>query len=108
MLAVDVRPRAARTSKASNEAESLVAWSCRWLRHRQLHEEAGPALPVGGDPDPPVHAVHELAADVEPEPRSADAAREVRVEPEELLEDPAVLGRRDAEPLVLDPETDAV
>src|SRR5213078_1894289 len=38
------------------------------------------------DPDAPAHTLDELAADVEPEPRAADAARHVRIEPIELLE----------------------
>ena len=62
---------------------------------------------VGDDPDPPRHPRHELAGDVEAEAGAADAAREVRVEPEELLEDPILLCGRDAEPLVADPEPDA-
>jgi len=44
--------------------------------------------------------VDELAADVEAEAGAADAARHVRVEAVELLEDPALLGERDAEPLI--------
>src|SRR5207302_9872305 len=57
---------------------------------------------VALDPDAAVEAAHELAADVEAEAGAADAARHVRVEPVELLEDPPALGRRDAEALVRD------
>ncbi len=54
------------------------------------------------DPDPPVDAPHELAADVEAEPRAADAAGHVGVETIELLEDSLLLGDRDAETGVAD------
>ena len=52
-------------------------------------------------PDAAVHAPHELAADVEAEPGAADAAVHIRVEAIELVEDPALLGDRDAKPLVV-------
>src|SRR4051812_27349232 len=48
------------------------------------------------DADRPVHAGHELAADVEAEACAADAAAHVRVEADELLEDPLLLALRDA------------
>ena len=44
----------------------------------------------------------ELAADVEAEAGAADAAGQVGVEPEELLEDPGLLGGWDAEATVAD------
>src|SRR3954467_5450898 len=72
----------------------------------QLDRERRAATPVGGNPDPAVHAIHELAADVETETGAADAARQVRVEPEELLEDPRLLCLRDPEALVFDSEPD--
>src|SRR4051794_5808569 len=43
------------------------------------------------DGDRPVHAGQELAADIEPEARAADAAPHVRVEADELLEDALLL-----------------
>src|SRR4029077_5318535 len=61
---------------------------------------------LGAHPDAAVHLLHELSADVQPEPRPADAAREVRVDPVELLEDPLELAGRDAEALVLHLEAD--
>src|SRR5207237_6180 len=67
---------------------------------RRLDHESRALRVVRLRPDPAVEAAHELAADVEPEPGPADAAGHVRVEPEELLEDAAPLGRRDAETLV--------
>src|ERR1700675_3021569 len=73
---------------------------------RQLDGERRAASPVRGDPDTAVHAVHELAADVEAEAGAADAAGQVRVEPEELLEDSRLLCLRDAETLVFDLEAD--
>ena len=75
--------------------------------HGELDGERRARALVGLDPDAAVHAAHQLAADVEAEPGAADAAGEVRVEAEELLEDAAVLGGRDAEPLVADEEADA-
>src|SRR5207245_6725605 len=63
--------------------------------HRQLDVEGRAAAETGRvDPDPAVHAVHELAADVEAEAGPADAAGHVRVEPVELLEDPPLLRGR--------------
>ena len=104
------RTRSARTSPTSRPSRTArVSCSC-CLRSlacdRQLDRERRAAPPVGGDPDPAVHAVHELAADVEAEAGAADAAGQVRVEPEELLEDSRLLGRRDAETLVFDAEAD--
>src|SRR6185437_1002345 len=43
---------------------------------RQLEEERRAAASVRDDPDAAVHARHELAGDVEPEARAADAPRE--------------------------------
>ena len=74
---------------------------------RQLEREGRAARPAPTRPDPAAHAADDLAADVEAEAGAADAAREVRVEAEELLEDPLVLGGRDAEPAVADGEADA-
>src|SRR5262245_11435375 len=74
---------------------------------RQLEEERRAAAAVGDDPDATVHPRHERAGDVEAESRAADPPGQVRVEAEELLEDPVLLGGRDAEPLVIDTEPDA-
>ena len=76
--------------------------------NRELDRGSRATTAVRGDPDAAVHAMHELAADVEAEACSADAAGQVRVEAEELLEDPRLLGRRDAEALVDDAEPDVV
>src|SRR5919198_4140169 len=74
---------------------------------RELEEE-GRALAFGGrDPDAHVHPLHELAADVEPEPGASYPAGQVRVESVELLEDPPLLVERDADPLVTYGEADA-
>lgn len=74
---------------------------------RQLQEERGAGAAVGVDPDAAVHPRHELPRDVEAEARPAHPARQVRVEAEELLEDPVLLCGRNAEPLVGDAEPDA-
>src|SRR4029079_11582894 len=88
---------------------------CPWARassspsgERQLDRERGGSPTVGDDPDPAVHALDELAADVEAEAGAPDAAREVGVEPEELLEDARLLPGRDPEALVLDADPGAV
>src|SRR4029079_1678484 len=64
---------------------------------RQLERECRAAPRVGLDADAAAYAAHDLARDVEPEAGAADTAREVRVEAEELLEDPLVLRRGDAD-----------
>ena len=56
------------------------------------------------DPDPATHPLEELTADVQAKAGAADPTGEVRVKAIELLEDPHVLGPRDAEALVLDGE----
>src|SRR5258707_13365410 len=97
-----------RDLRAGRGSSSSFVWSCRGLRRRQLHVELRAATAVGLDPDPAVHPVHELAADVEAEARAADAERQVRVEPEELLEDPVPLAGGHAEAFVRDAEADRV
>src|SRR5581483_3540637 len=74
---------------------------------RELQQERRSRAAVRIDPDSSVHARHELAGDVEPEPGAADAAGQVRVEAKELLEDPVLLGGRDAEALIGHAEPDA-
>ena len=69
------------------------------------NENVEPRPAIGLDPDPAAHPAHDLAADVEAEARAADAAREIRVEAIELLEDPLVLGGRDSESPVADGES---
>src|SRR5919204_6506712 len=66
-------------------------------------------MPIGGfDPDLPVHAADELAADVQPEPGASDATGELGIEAEELLEDPLPVAWWDSDPLVRDPELNAI
>src|SRR3954468_3677031 len=77
------------------------------LGDRQFQEERGAVAAVGDDPDAAVHPRDQLAGDVEAQPGSSDSAREVGVEPEELLEDTVLLGGRDAQPLVAEAESDA-
>src|SRR5207253_8404104 len=72
------------------------------VRDRELEHERRSLARVGVDPDPAPHRADELAADVEPEATSPDAAPMVRIEAIELLEDPLLLAERDAEPLVAD------
>src|SRR3954468_12815794 len=78
-----------------------------FLGDRQFQEERRAVAAVGDDPDAAVHPRDQLAGDVEAPPRSPDSPREVGGEPEELLEDPVLLGGRDAQPLVADAESDA-
>src|SRR5438876_5646017 len=73
----------------------------RALGGRDLdHEGRARAVAVVLDPDAPIDAAHELAADVEPEAGTADPAGHLRVETVELLEDEPPLRWRDAEPAV--------
>src|SRR5204863_618895 len=73
---------------------------------RQLDPELRAAPRRRLDGDPAVHSLDELAAHVEAEPAAADALRLLRIEPVELLEDPVVLLRRDADALVRDRDRD--
>src|SRR5262249_42810579 len=74
------------------------------LGQRQLEGERCALVRIGLDPDPAVHRLNELPADVEPQTASSDAAPMVRIESIELLEDPLLLAERDAQPLVADGE----
>src|SRR6266540_2268810 len=76
--------------------------------NREVEPERRAAAEVRGDLDLTAHSSHELAADVEAEAGAADAARQIRIEPVELLEDPLVLVDGDPEPFVLDREADPV
>src|SRR5207248_2402598 len=72
--------------------------------NRQLQQE-GRSLPLARlDPDVSAHSVHELAADVQTQPGPAHPTRHLRIESIELLEDPGLLVRRDADAFVLDEE----
>src|SRR6266550_5308995 len=71
---------------------------------RNLHVEDGALRAVRLDPDSPMHAPDELARDVEAQTGASDPPGHVRVEPVELLEDPALLRGWDAEPLIGDGE----
>src|SRR5215212_9161586 len=75
---------------------------------RDLDIEDRALAVVGLDPDPPVHAPDELPRDVQAQAGATDASGHVRIEPVELLEDPAVLDRRDPEAGVRHGETDDV
>src|ERR671915_1780104 len=72
---------------------------------RQLEEERRAASLALLDPDAAAHPADELAADVQAQPRAADAAEHLRVEAVELLEDARQLLGRDAEALVQHAET---
>src|SRR5215210_6757960 len=86
-----------RTAHERNQnpgSEPLLAdASTRVLWSGQLDEERRAAARRRIDPDAPVHAPDELAADVETEAGPADAPGEARVEPVELLEDALVVAR---------------
>src|SRR5439155_21545936 len=68
----------------------------------QRDREARALTGLGVDLEAAVHALDELAADVEPQAAAAHAAGLLRVEAVELLEDPLALGARDPQPLVRD------
>ena len=70
----------------------------------ELERERRATARLGLDAHAPTHPAHDLAGDVEAEPRTAHPAGEVRVDAEELLEDPLVLGGRDSEPAIADGE----
>ena len=90
-----------KNGRPSGRPCSLV----RPLGGRQFDDEGRAAAEARGlDPDAAVHPTNELATDVEAEPGAADSAGHVRIEPVELLEDAALLGRRDAEAFVGDHE----
>src|SRR6476661_9535805 len=72
----------------------------RPLSRGQIHDESGTLAGLRADREGAAHPHDELARDEEPEPATADAAREGRVEPVELLEDPLLLALRDSESLV--------
>src|SRR4051794_6981843 len=82
-----------------------IAMSRTLLACGKLDRERRPAG-AGLDGDRPVHAGHELAADVEAEPRAAHAAAHVRVEADELLEDALLLAAGDPGPAIADGERD--
>ena len=92
------------TGPAASPAPLAAALAC--AAARELDEEGRALAELRLDPDLPVHPAHELAADVEAEAGAADAAGHVGIEAVELLEDPPVLGRGDAEPGVGDREAD--
>src|SRR6476469_7699771 len=74
------------------------------VRDGELERERRSLARVGADPDPAAHRADELAADVETEAASPDAAPVVRIEAIELFEAPLLLAERDAKPLVADGE----
>src|SRR5204863_5309934 len=76
------------------------------LLPRDLDVEGRAGLALRLDPDTAVDPADELPADVEAETGAADAAGHVGVEAVELLEDPALLGRRDAQAVIGDGEAD--
>src|SRR5207249_2621936 len=72
--------------------------------HRQVDPKSAPLALARLDADAAFHPPDELSRDVETQPGPADAARELRIEAIELLEDPPVLRHGDTEPLVADGE----
>ena len=78
----------------------------RWpARMAQPHERAAPGSP---DRDLAVLGPGQLAHDVEPEADAAEPAAVAGLALDEPLEDPLPVGRRDADPLVLDRDLDLV
>src|SRR5665811_759576 len=80
-----------RRARGSLAAHAAVGAGCRGLLLRDLDEERRAVAAFRLHPDAPVHAAHELPADVEAEARAADAPGHVGIEAVELLEDPALL-----------------
>ena len=62
------------------------------LRERKVDVERRACSLARSQPDPALHAAHELPRDVEAQAAPADAAAEVRVDAVELAEDPLLLG----------------
>src|SRR5437868_7469701 len=114
------RVHAASCSARACAAHSTRSPGLRWLRSalvsrpsgadhpRQRHRERRAGPPAGAHGEHPAHLLDDLARDVQAEPGAADAAGHLGVEPIELLEDPCLLGGRDAEALVLDVDAHAV
>src|SRR5215216_1411206 len=75
-------------------------------RARKLEVERGALAFLGLEPDAPTHPLDQLAADIEPEPGSADALRHVRIQAVELLEDPGLVVVGNPHSFVDDPEHD--
>src|SRR3954467_3551653 len=100
-----MRTRAAASWATRRRSRAARASRCRY---RQLEAEARALALIRLDPDRPVHPPYELAGDVEAEPGAAPAAGQVRVDAVELVEDPALLARRDAETGVGNAEVDRV
>src|ERR671922_631414 len=73
-------------------------------RQRQVEQERRPLALLRRDRHAALHPTRQLSADVEPEPRAAHAAAEVRIDAVELPEDPLQLAVRDPEALVADRE----
>src|SRR5262245_25763292 len=96
------RPRREPARSRCGDSRRLGDALRRPLRGRDLHEEGRALAVVRLDPDASVEPVDELTADVETEAGAPDAARHVRIEAIELLEDAPALGCRDAEPAVAD------
>src|SRR3954468_23998907 len=98
-----MRTRSAASSGTRRRSRAARASRCRY---RQLEAEARALALARLDPDRPVHPPHELPGDVEAEPGAAHAAGQVRVDAVELVEDPALLARRDTEAGIDDAEAD--
>ena len=71
---------------------------CSYILFRagELDDERRAGARLRANVQPPAHPLHELARDVEAEPGAARRARQLRPRSVELLEDPLLLGERDA------------
>src|SRR5579862_8892027 len=76
------------------------------VRRGQLDPEGRTSPDLRVDADRATHARHQLARDVQPEPRPAHAGGLRRVKAVELLEDPLLLRDRDADPVVFNLDDD--
>src|SRR3954453_4428062 len=102
------RPTTAPPAASSATRRPSRAARASRCRYRQLEAEARAFAFARVAPDGAVHPPHQLPRDVEPQAGAAHAARQVRVDAVELVEDPPLLARRDAEPVVDHAEADRV
>src|SRR6266571_8103710 len=90
-----------RSARRSIPRQGQIFRSDRLLGERSSNTKVEPMRAREVNPDPPARAPHELAADVEAELGSADAARHVRISAVKALEDAGLLVPSAADPLVV-------
>src|SRR6266536_1508872 len=88
--------RTARNVTAPGRASPRPEEVTLYVGPRQLDHERRAGARRRADVEPTAHALHELARDVEAEPGASLGPRQLRPGAVELLEDPLLLGERDA------------